>query len=860
MKKALVFLTVFCMMMTMLADTVAASYSSTKPPLSLQILGKTVTPAPILYKNVVLLPLRATGKALGYQVNYSASSKTMDLVVKNSTITVTVGYINAKVNGAVVKMDIAPVLSNDVLYVPITFIQKNFDYSTSFSTDKNMAIIDKKTAAKPSTSTGTTATTTTTTTTNTTATNSIIILGEKITTTNKPIVKNNVVYAPMRTVGEALGYKVTWTASAKTMTLVNSKQSLTIVEGKTAATLNKAAIKLDAAPFLSNGSLYAPLTLFSKNLGYDAAYNSKLGNLAVDHKAPVTTPEKPTTPTTPVVNIPGVAKITNIEYRDDAGFPEVKIYSDGELGAYNSYTLTNPNRLVIDIPSSAVGTEFITKDIKQEGITAVRIGQISNDPAITRVVLDLENQKPCKVVQSSDKKSISVLYANVITPIAYQKEDDKDVIIVSGTSALDTNVMELASPRRIVLDVNKAVFDNLLQSIPVTSNLVKVVRIGQYETDIARVVLEVSNDAYYKVDTSGKTAKITLSPMPFTFAQYNRNYNTSVLNLNPGKEVQYNVSVDQATNTVNVVIPQDLKLDEKRIDVNDNLVKYIDYKTEVQNGSKVTVASIKTQDSIESNVISDASTKLIKIGFKRKISSLQQITVVIDAGHGGKDPGARGTDGTTEKSLNLDVALKLDNLLSSLGIKTIMTRKDDTFIELSDRAGIANSNYADFFMSIHFNSFNSTTNGIETLYYPNTPNEDYKIDDKSIAQIFHTELLKSTKLGSRGITPRPNLVVLNKTKMPAILAELGFVSNPTELAMIKTDKYKEDAARGLAVSILKYFRDVEGANIEIDPNSIYEWPYQQTAVNAPADMQTLSTETSAEGIATPVVQEAVLQP
>jgi N-acetylmuramoyl-L-alanine amidase len=860
MKKVLVFLTVFCMMMSMLADTVAASYSSKKPPLSLQILGKTVTPAPILYKNTVLLPLRAMGKALGYQVNYSTASKTMDLVTKNSTITVTVGYTNAKVNGAVVKMDIAPVLSNDTVYVPMTFIQKSLDYSTSFSADKNMAIIDKKTAAKPPDNTGTTKPATPTTPTGTAASNSMTVLGKKIAATSKPIVKSNIVYVPMRVVGEALGYKVTWTASTKRMNMAKDKQSLNVVEGKTAADWNKRAIKLDAAPFLSSGNLYAPLTLFSKSLGYEAAYDSKLGSLAINKKEATKPQENPPVTNVPVNTPPGVAKITNIMYNDDVGFPEVKIYADGELSAYSTYTMVNPNRLVIDIPSTVVGTEFVSKDIKKEGISSVRIGQLNSEPAITRVVLDLDSEKPCKVVQAADKKSISVLYANVITPIAYQKEDDKDILVVSGTSALDTRVMELSSPRRLVVDVNKAVFDNLLQSMPATSNLIKLVRIGQYEEDIARVVLEIADDAYYKVDTSGKTAKIYLSSIPFTFAQYARNYNTSVLNLNPGKEVSYDVSVDEAASTVNVVIPQDLKLDAKRIDINDNLVESIDYRTEVQNGSKVTVASIKTQPSIQSSVISDASAKLIKIGFKRKITNIQQLTVVIDGGHGGKDPGAGGTDGTTEKSLNLEVALRLDKLLKSVGMNTILTRQNDTFIELGERANIANRNYADFFVSIHFNSFNKTTNGIETLYYPNTPNKDYTINHKSIAQIFHTELLSSTKLASRAITARPNLVVLNKTKMPAILAELGFVSNPTELAVIKTDKYKEDAARALAVSILKYFRDMEGANIEIDPNSIYSLPYQQETANATTAVQPMAAETPADQPVTPEEQEAVLQP
>ena len=733
-----------------------------------------------------------------------------------------------------------------------------------------MVIINKPGTGSTTSGSGTSTTTTPASNTSTagttaTAANGIYILGKKVNTTDKTAVKSNVVYVPMRTVGESLGYKVTWVSSTGTMTLTKGNQTLVVLSGKTNGTLNKAAIKLDGAPYLSGGKLYGPMTLFSKHLGYEAAYNSKNNSLSITEKVVATTPPPTTTsdnkpPVTEVpLNAPGIANIVNIAYADDGGFPVVNITSDSALGTYNTYTMTNPNRLVIDIPSSAARTEFSSKQIKQGGIAAVRIGQISNNPAVTRVVLDLDNQKPCKVVQSNDKKTISVLYANVINPIAYQKDGDGDVITVTGTSALDTSYMELQNPRRVVLDVNKAVFDDLLQNISANSSLIKAVRIGQYEVGTARVVLEVTDDAYFNIETKGNTSKIYLSSMPYDFIQYNRYYNTSVLNISPGKDVAHDVSVDQSTNTINVVIPQDLKLEAKRMDINDNLVKYIDYKTDTQNGSKVTTAAIKMQDSVASEVISDASSKLIKIRFKRNITSIQQLTVVIDAGHGGKDPGAGGTDGTTEKSLNLSVALKLDKLLKSMGFNTIMTRKDDTFVELADRANIANTNYADFFMSIHFNSFNKTTNGIETLYYPNTTNADYTLNNKTIADLFHSELLKSTKLGSRGITPRPNLVVLNKTKMPAILAELGFVSNPTELALIKTERYHEDAARGLAVSILKYFRDIQGVNIEIDPNSVYAWPYPEEAAKATTETQPAVAEAIVEAMAAPI-QDNVIQP
>ena len=330
--------------------------------------------------------------------------------------------------------------------------------------------------------------------------------------------------------------------------------------------------------------------------------------------------------------------------------------------------------------------------------------------------------------------------------------------------------------------------------------------------------------------------------------------------------MQYDVTVDEANSTVLVTIPQDMKLEEKRVNVNDNLVKYIDYKTDIVNGSKVTTAAIQMQNAVEGEVISNASSKLIKVRFKRKITSLQQLTIVIDAGHGGKDPGAIASDGTREKDLNLDVAKKLEGHLKAMGFNTIMTRTNDTFVELGGRTDIANANYADFFLSIHFNAFNKTTNGIETLYYPNSINEDYTISNRKIADIFHQEVLKATKRGSRGITARPNLYVLNKTKMPSILTELGFMTNPEELALIKTDKYREDSARALAVSILKYFRDVQGVKVDIDPSSIYSWPYQEQAAETVEPMQNLdaSVELPVEAIEQqlemPIIEEAPVQP
>lgn len=858
MKKVLIFITVFSMMITMLGSTVAASsYAAVKPPLSMQIFGKKVTPAPILYKGKVFIPLRAVGQALGYQVNYSEKIKTMDLIAKGHKVKVTVGFINADINGAAVKMDIAPVLSNASLYVPLTFVQKNFKYSVTHSADKNVVVIDKLgtvSSPAPAVQKPTTGTTTGV------VTNGIYLMNKKVNNKEKALVKNSIVYIPVRLIAEGLGYKVVWSASTSTMTLLtNGTETIVLVSGKTSATVNKKAVKLDAAPYLSGGSLYAPLTMLSKNMGLETAYNSKQNVVAISQKQVVV-------PKPPLVqvpeNIPGVANITNIAYVDGSDITQVNISADSAIGTYNAYTMSNPDRLVIDINSAVARTEFITKEIQQGGILRARIGQMNNNPPIVRIVVDLASQKTYKIVQSEDKKTLSILYANIITPISYQKEGDMDVIVVKGTSNLDASFLELDNPYRVVLDVKGAVFDNLQQNIPVTSNLLKAVRIGQFDVGIARVVLDIAQDTYFQVKTTGNTSKIYLSSYPFEFVQYNKYYNTAVVNLSPGKEVQYTVSTNPDNNTVNVKIPLDLKLDNKRVNVNDNLVKYVDYRTETQDGQKVTIAEITTQDSIESEVLSAPSAKLVKVRFKRKITSLQQLTVVIDAGHGGKDPGAVASDGTKEKDLNLDVAKKLEKHLKAMGFSTIMTRKDDTFIELANRPGLANNNYADFFMSIHFNAFSKTSNGIETLYYPNEVNDDYTLNNRKIAEIFHTEVIKATKRGSRGINPRPNLQVLNKSKMPAILAELGFITNPEELALAKTERYREDSARALAVSILKYFRDIQGVSTEIDPNSIYSWPYENEFVQPAMQQEVQQTilEAVEHQIEVPIAEEVPVQP
>jgi len=176
--------------------------------------------------------------------------------------------------------------------------------------------------------------------------------------------------------------------------------------------------------------------------------------------------------------------------------------------------------------------------------------------------------------------------------------------------------------------------------------------------------------------------------------------------------------------------------------------------------------------------------------------------VVIDAGHGGYQTGAVAS-GIYEKDLNLAIALKLNNLLKSAGVKTYMTRTTDKHVGLYDRSGLANSVNADLFISIHNNAqWPQSIKGSMTLYYPNGVSRN-GVNGYQFASIVQKNLVSKLGTENKGIIERPNLAVLRTSKMPAVLVEVGYMTNKTELNKLVTDSYKEKAAVVLKDSILE---------------------------------------------------------
>ncbi|MDU5950573.1 MAG: N-acetylmuramoyl-L-alanine amidase, partial [Paenibacillus macerans] len=172
-------------------------------------------------------------------------------------------------------------------------------------------------------------------------------------------------------------------------------------------------------------------------------------------------------------------------------------------------------------------------------------------------------------------------------------------------------------------------------------------------------------------------------------------------------------------------------------------------------------------------------------------------TVVIDAGHGGKDPGASSITKKKEKDFNLAVALKVQQLLLEQGpsINVVMTRESDTYPTLQDRVKIAENANADIFISIHANSGPATATGVETYYT--------RSESAGLAKVMHKHLVESSGLPDRKVRTQ-SLHVTRETTMPAVLLECGYLSNKNDEALLYTEEFQNNVAQGIVDGIKEY--------------------------------------------------------
>ncbi|MEO0093411.1 MAG: N-acetylmuramoyl-L-alanine amidase [candidate division WOR-3 bacterium] len=223
-------------------------------------------------------------------------------------------------------------------------------------------------------------------------------------------------------------------------------------------------------------------------------------------------------------------------------------------------------------------------------------------------------------------------------------------------------------------------------------------------------------------------------------------------------------------------------------------------------------------------------------------------TIVLDPGHGGKDPGAIGRGGLKEKTVNLGIALRLKNKLEALGLKVLLTRTDDCYVSLADRVRFARHSKADLFISIHCNAAvrDKRKRGLETYFLSDAKTDweravaarenaaiefeiadtnpivnndlslilsdlaqnEFLLESQELAALIQENTAYATGIPNRGVM-QAGFYVLRVNFMPAVLVECGYISNPAEEKLLAKKEFWEKLAKGIATGIKKFIDEVE---------------------------------------------------
>ncbi len=194
--------------------------------------------------------------------------------------------------------------------------------------------------------------------------------------------------------------------------------------------------------------------------------------------------------------------------------------------------------------------------------------------------------------------------------------------------------------------------------------------------------------------------------------------------------------------------------------------------------------------------------------------NMSETVVAIDSGHGGIDPGKIGVGGIYEKEINLAIAVKLKKLLEQSGITVIMTRSDDKglydesdtnkkAVDMKKRCSIINESDAVLAVSIHQNSYvSSDSRGAQVFYYKSSD------DGRKLAGIIQKHMVKDVDASNkREEKADSTYYMLRNTKVPTVIVECGFLSNPDEAGKLKSNSYQQKIAEGICSGIVEYLAD-----------------------------------------------------
>jgi len=507
------------------------------------------------------------------------------------------------------------------------------------------------------------------------------------------------------------------------------------------------------------------------------------------------------------------------------GSYDVIIIKGNNISLKTSYLLEKPDRLVIDVKNTDI---TVSGSITGLNYSSIRV--LTGENGIDRVVVDLSylctyaaGAKNGYVEVRVKKSSATGAANNIATETAAAPANNSSDIDLAETinrtyataassddkvnlSVKNYNgyiVTRISDPNRIVLYIpGGGVESGDTSMTSINSKYIQNIELYENSTGLIIAITTNIQCRYEIVEHINEGLTIEIYTQKIINMNYYNSSDRKYINLS-GLELadQYgNLKSNVTVETVGLVTTLKFydityKLTAGILYVNDEYIERI----QVTRSDAYVIMTIYAKNEYI-YYLNSAKSNYTHINILPKLESTDKI-VVIDAGHGGYDPGAV-VNNIYESSINLAVAIKVEELLKKEGISVYMMRSTDEYVGLYERAYVANIINASIFVSIHSNSIsNSSFKGIMTLVYPSS--ESVALTGKELGRTIQKSILSTTGAIDRNVIDRPNLVVLNSTMIPAALVECGFMTNSEELSNLLNNDYQQKLAEGIAKGIIE---------------------------------------------------------
>lgn len=628
----------------------------------------------------------------------------------------------------------------------------------------------------------------------------MVVDGQAFTDPNMPAVSiDGRTMLPMRGISEELGCTVTWNEEARQVYAINDTHTIVFQIDSKTGYKNGETFTMDVPPMIVNDRTMLPVRALADALDVEVTWDDPTRTVYIGDVPGGGTGTESGGNTENTGTATQTVKLTGISVpASKSADQNFVIQANGPISKFEEVYVSD-NKVVLDFYAASNGLAENITSTNSSFVTAIRTAYHTGDgQTYTRVVFDLTGKKDYTVTQSADKTKVTVAFSQtVVTDIDAKNTSSADIVTIKGDGSLGAKVSTLQNPYRIVIDMPGVEADFAEQISCDDLERITEIRTGWMDGTTFRVVLEADplTNLTYSESNGVLTVKVedsTLDNMAYDSA-------SDVLKLKAEEDIKVNQIThnDQYLNGYyELTLPGDYSdvYGYGKLTVSDDRIASVEVST--KNG--------KTTFRFNQNIISCYEVKESNGYYMISVLNPKDVydhVLLLDAGHGGNDPGTSG-NGLTEKTMNLTMALKVESYLNANSdIKVYMTRTGDTRPANENRAKTANQ-IADLMVSIHMNAGVATATGTETLYAPHSNDASSKLTSLQAAQIMQNYLPAAMGTTNRGVKERTDILILNSTTVPAILVETCFLSNPGDALKISSSSMQDKAAAAIGEAII----------------------------------------------------------